>query len=173
MPKIWIVVFSALLLVACAQPPAAPPVAPPAPAAESEPEAQVGTKQLEDEPTVWKEYQCNHKTLPFLVIERNELSTSTLHPGEEFRHRFVYSLCPAEVSKPLKVELGRTISRLGDILVRDTDKRYELKPGKWAVNALIKVPRNAPTGAYALRLNLTDPQVSVEGVIPFVVQKKR
>ena len=134
---------------------------------------QVGSQQVQDGPSVWKEYRCGTKTLPFIALERNEIPLSIVQPGEGFRHSFVYALCPAEPSKSVEVTLNRTILSKGRVVLRDTVKQFKLKPGRWAVNALVNVPAQAKPGAYELQLSLTTQTMAIKGLIPFFVVLKQ
>ena len=134
---------------------------------------RVGSQQVQDEPSVWKEYRCGTKTLPFIVVERNEIPLSIVQPGEEFRHSFVYALCPAEPSKSIEVTLSRTVTSKGRVVLSDTVKHFKLKPGRWAVNALIKVPLQAKLRAYELQLSLTTQTMAIKGLVPFFVVQKQ
>jgi hypothetical protein len=157
-----------------AQQPTTTPAAP-AQGVEAPPQAaapQVGSQQVQDGPSVWKEYRCGTKTLPFIVLERNEIPLSIVQPGEGFRQSFVYALCPADPSKSVEVTLNRTILAKGRVVLRDTVKHFELKPGRWAVNALVNVPAQAKPGAYELQLSLTTQTMAIKGLIPFFVVQK-
>jgi len=173
--------FSALLLTACSHMPAPDhpaallPSQEPAQGVEAPPQTaapQVGSQQVQDGPSVWKEYRCGTKTLPFIVLERNEISLSIVQPGEEFRHSFVYALCPAKPSKYVEVTLSRTVTSKGRMVLSDTVRHSELKPGRWAVNALINVPLQAKPGAYELQLSLATQTMTTKGIIPFFVVQK-
>ncbi len=157
-----------------AQPPI-PVTAPSAQDLKTPPQAaapQVGSQQVQDGPYVWKEYRCETKTLPFIVLERNEILLSIVQPGEGFRQSFVYALCPADPSKSVEVTLNRTILSKGRVVLRDTVKQFELKPGRWAVNALVNVPAQAKPGPYELQLSLTTQTMTIKGLIPFFVVQK-
>jgi hypothetical protein len=188
-----IISLSALLLAACSHMPApelpaalflwqeptqtpATTLAPPVQAVKAPPPTaapQVGSKQVQNGPSVWKEYRCGTKTLPFIVLERNEIPLSIVQPGEEFRQSFLYALCSAEPSKSVEVTLSRTIVSKGKTVIRDTVKHFELKPGRWAVNALVNVPPQAKPGAYELQLSLTSQTITIKGVVPFFVVQKQ
>ena len=173
--------FSALLLTACSHmsapehPAALLPSQEPAQGVKTPPQAavpRVGSQQVQDGPSVWKEYRCGTKTLPFIVLERNEISLSIVQPGEEFRHSFVYALCPAKPSKYVEVTLSRTVTSKGRIVLSDTVKLFKLMPGRWAVNAQVNVPAQAKPGAYELQLSLTTQAMTIKGLIPFFVVQK-
>lgn len=187
-----IISLSALLLAACSymptlepsaallpgQEPTQPPTTTPAPTVQGvkaplqTAAPQVGSQQVQDGPSVWKEYRCGMKTLPFIVLERNEISLAIVLPGEEFRQSFVYALCPAKPTKPVEVTLSRTIVSKGRMVLRDTVKHFKLKPGRWAVNALVNVPPQAKPGAYEFQLSLTSQTMTIIGVVPFFVVQK-
>jgi hypothetical protein len=132
----------------------------------------LGAHRVLDEASTAKEYRCGSKTLPFIALERNEISLSVVKPGEAFRHGFVYVMCPEKPPAPVKVKLQRDILRAGKAVLTDTTQDFELKPGRWSVNALVRVPSKAKPGSYDLQLRLIGPTMALIGTVPFVVQRK-
>jgi hypothetical protein len=101
---------------------------------------------------VAQEYACAEKPLPFFRIEKVELLPSRLRPGEEFNHRLVYALCPVTPTGVVAGTLHTRILFRGRPLVDERDTHYELRPGRWVVDAFVKVPERASVGIYAMEL---------------------
>lgn len=102
---------------------------------------------------VAEEYGCAKKPLPFFQIEKVELVPSRLRPGEEFNHRLVYALCPATPTGVVAGTLHTRILFRGRAIVDERDPGYELRPGRWVVDAFVKVPPSAALGIYAMELD--------------------
>jgi hypothetical protein len=101
---------------------------------------------------VWDKYECARRKLPFLRVESFELSPERIKAGEEFNHRWVYSLCPLT---PTSVVGGRLETRIffkGQPIVTDDNERFELKPGRWVIDTFVEVPPNAEPGVYSIEI---------------------
>jgi len=101
---------------------------------------------------VWKKYGCARRKLPYLRIESFELSPERVEPGEEFNHRWVYSLCP---TTPTSVVSGRLETRIffkGQPIMADENDGFELKPGRWVIDTFVEVPTRAERGVYSLEV---------------------
>lgn len=118
---------------------------------------------------VWEEYDCAERDRPFFQIERNELVPTRVAAGGEFNHHLVYVLCPAE---PTEVVAGRLATRIrfkGDPIVRDAVDGYEIKPGRWTVDAFVQLPPNAEPGVYAYEIAFEGGRVRFDEHLTFVV----
>jgi hypothetical protein len=121
---------------------------------------------------VWAEYDCDKQRRPFFAIEENELVPPRVRAGGEFNHRLVYVLCPA---RPTGVISGRLHTRIrfrGDPIVRETTEAYELKPGRWVVDAEVQLPSDAEPGVYAYEVAFESAPVGFEKRLTFVVQSR-
>jgi hypothetical protein len=105
-----IITLLCFFLVSCAE---TPPVVPAAPVVKPEP----GEKLVLNQEAAGGVYNCDHKKLPFVVMEENQIDPLTLHPDEEFHHRFVYTMCPSRTLKTVKVRLDRIISFKGNVFL--------------------------------------------------------
>lgn len=121
--------------------------------------------------TVWEQYDCSDKKIPFLVIEKNELAPATVNPGEEFNHRLIYALCVEKTAKVIIGNLYRKIYFRGKLVFNDVSKDFELKPGKWSVDAFIAVPPQAKPGIYSLLVVFNSNQISFERSTRLVVKE--
>lgn len=131
-------------------------------------------EQLRDLPeTVWKQYDCEGRPLPFLEVERVELVPRRLAAGGEFNQRLVYALCPDIPSGVVTGELETTILFRGRVVVREWNPTWDLKPGRWIVDAFVRLPEEAQPGVYAYRLRFSSPAIRFEETIDFAIDPGR
>jgi hypothetical protein len=122
---------------------------------------------------VWAEYDCDTQKRPFFMIERNQLTPQKVRAGGDFGHRLVYVMCP---DRPTEVVEGRLSTRIrfrGRPIVRQTDSHYEIKPGRWMVDALVHLPENAEPGVYAYEVEFESDRLVFEKSLTFVVVETR
>jgi hypothetical protein len=121
---------------------------------------------------VWKEYNCEDQHRPFFMMEKNELVPPRVKPAREFNHRMVYALCP---TRPTEVVAGRLSTRIrfkGQPIVRDTVTPYELRPGRWVVDAFVTLPEDAEPGIYAYEVQFESKTVDFDERLTFVVEPR-
>jgi len=119
---------------------------------------------------VWEQYDCDTQKRPFFIIEDNELVPPRVESGAEFNHRMIYVMCPR---RPTEVVAGRLATRIrfkGDPIVELTEDRYEIKPGRWVIDAMVDLPADAEPGVYAYELEFESDSVEFEKVLTFVVE---
>jgi hypothetical protein len=120
---------------------------------------------------VAREYGCARRKLPFFAIERSEVVPPRLRSGGEFNHRLVYVLCPA---RPTEVEAGRLSEGIrfrGKLVHRETREGFEIRPGRWILDAFVELPYDAEPGLYAYELRFEGPSVAFEASLSFVVER--
>lgn len=122
---------------------------------------------------VWTEYDCAMQKRPFFIIERNELSLTKVEPGGDFGHRMVYVMCPAHPTEVVAGKLSTRIRFKGDPIVRQMDSRYEIKPGRWVVDAVVQLPEEAEPGIYAYEVAFASDDLSFEKRLTFLVVEGR
>ena len=118
---------------------------------------------------IWDEYDCDSQDRPFFLVEKNELIPNRVEAGGEFGHRLVYVMCPA---RPTGVVRGRLATRIrfrGSPLMVEMDPRYEIKPGRWVVDAFVALPENAEPGVYAYELEFESRTIDFAKSASFVV----
>ena len=118
---------------------------------------------------VWKEYDCANQKRPFFIIEANELVPPRVDAGDDFNHRMVYVMCPA---KPTEVVAGVLATRIrfkGDPIVDSRDDGYEIKPGRWVVDAFVEIPQAAEPGVYAYEIQFSGEGLSFAKSLTFLV----
>lgn len=158
-----------IFLAACAQEPPVP-TSSPVPASSPVPTSP-GRKLIEDEQTVWSEYKCDSKKLPFIVFERDEILPPVVKPAQEFAYHFIYAICTLHGQKTLKGNLSRKLYYKGQVIFQDTKKDFELNSGKWDVTSFVKVPPKAGSGAYNFELTFSSPVVTITRRAAFTVQR--
>jgi hypothetical protein len=121
---------------------------------------------------VWAEYDCDAQKRPFFMIEKNELVPPRVKVGGDFNHRMVYVMCPP---RPTGVVSGRLRTRIrfrGDPIVRETTEAYEIKPGRWILDAEVTLPEDAQPGIYAYEMDFKGAALHFEKRLTFVVRAK-
>jgi hypothetical protein len=119
---------------------------------------------------VWEEYDCSHRALPFFKIERTELVPNRLRPGQEFDHRLVYVLCPERPTEVTQGSLDTRILFRGRPIVSEHDPSYELRPGRWIVDAFVEVPAQAEVGVYSMELEFASSALRFRRSLTFAVE---
>ena len=118
-----------------------------------------GEKLIEPPNTVRSTYNCDSKKLPFVSLEENELYPTTIYAGQEFNHHLVYVMCSKRSARVIKGNLYRIIYSQGQVVFEDISRNFELKPGKWSVDAFIKAPK---AGVYSMQTVFKSKAVSFE-----------
>jgi hypothetical protein len=122
--------------------------------------------------TVWQEYDCASQKRPFFIIERNELVPPQVRSGGEFNHRLVYVMCPMKPTEVIRGKLATRIRFRGAPIVVDTQKAWELKPGRWVVDASVALPEDAEPGIYTYEVQFESAPVDFEKSLTFVVRTR-
>ena len=118
---------------------------------------------------VWQQYDCEDQALPFFEIERLELHPRRLEPGGEFSHRLVYVLCPPSQTAVVTGRLDTRILHRGEAIVSERNPTYDIKPGRWVIDAFVRLPETAKTGIYAFELEFRSPTVEFMRSLTFAV----
>ena len=117
-----------------------------------------GEKLLVHPDAVWNEFNCGKKVRPFVSVEKQELLPPETYPGEEFNHRFIYVMCPVGPARVITGNLYRRVYYKGRMIFQDVSKGFKIKPGKWNVDAFIKVPEQAKVGIYSVEVSFSSAQ---------------
>ena len=115
------------------------------------------------------EYGCARVAKPFVRLERVEVVPDRVRAGGAVNHRLVYALCPARSTDVVRGALETRVLYAGHTLLRDRQPRYELKPGRWIVDATIEIPESAKTGVYAIEVRFRGGPVRFRGERAFAV----
>ncbi len=95
------------------------------------------------------EYTCSKRNLPFFKIEETVLTPHKIKPGNKLNHRFIYVMCPSRASGVIPGTLYTRIRFRGETIYTNVTN-HELQPGRWAVDATIRLPKSAASGIYAI-----------------------
>jgi hypothetical protein len=66
-------------------------------------------------------------------------------------------------------DLSRRITLKGNTVFEDVSRRFELKPGKWQLDAFIGIPAAAPPGVYAVEVAFSGGTVQFQRSASLVV----
>ena len=128
-------------------------------------------ERLRDLPdSVAEQYACSERALPHVEIESNELLPKRLRPGGELNHRLIYALCPKSPTDVVRGRLQTLIRHRGEAFVIEEIDDYELKPGRWVIDAFIELPKDAESGVYALEVVFLSKGLKFEKSVTFAVQ---
>lgn len=128
-----------------------------------------GQRLVELPAEVAEEYECGGRELPYFELERLELVPLRLAAGGEFNHRMVYALCPSAPTQVVRGTLETRIRFKGEPIVSERIEGFEIKPGRWVVDAFIQLPKDAEEGVYALELDFESREVDFEERLTFGV----
>ncbi len=121
---------------------------------------------------VWEEYDCDTQQRPFFIIEENELVPPQVYPGGEFNHRMIYVMCPRGSTETVQGKLQTRIRFRGDPIVLTTTAHFEIKPGRWIVDAEVALPDEAEPGVYAYELAFRSRHLRFDKSLTFVVKAR-
>ncbi|MBS1107037.1 MAG: hypothetical protein H6Q91_2539 [Deltaproteobacteria bacterium] len=122
---------------------------------------------------VAEEYGCDRVARPFLRLERSEIVPARVAAGDAVNHRMVYALCAARPTDVVRGALETRILHEGRTLGRDRDLGYELKPGRWVVDATVEIPSAAQDGIYAIEVVFESQSVRFRDEKSFAVAGSR
>ena len=122
--------------------------------------------------SVWKERDCANVQRPYVVIELNEVLPPRLTAGDEFNHRMTYAMCPARGADVVVGDLSRRITFKGNTVFEDVSRRFELRPGRWRVDAFVGIPGSAPAGVYSVDVSFSGGGVQFERSASLVVNRR-
>ena len=95
-----------------------------------------------------QELDCEHRQLPYVVLEKSELLPRTVRNGEEFNHRFIYAACPRQPGRTIVGTLRTRIYYNGEVVWNDVDKTFDIRAGRWTFDTFIKVANTARSSEY-------------------------
>jgi hypothetical protein len=121
---------------------------------------------------VWQEFDCGSQKRPFFMIERNELVPPRVRSGGEFNHRLVYVMCPVNPTEVVTGKLATRIRFKGEPIVVETLPDWDLKPGRWVVDASVALPEDAEAGVYSYELQFESARVAFDKSLTFVVRER-
>jgi hypothetical protein len=78
-------------------------------------------------------------------------------------------MCPELPTEVVQGEFSTRIRFKGSPIVEQTDALYEIKPGRWVVDAIVHLPEQAETGIYAYEFEFDSEPLAFEKSLTFVV----
>ena len=130
---------------------------------------ETGEHMIVDPTRIWRKLRCDNRKLPYAQIDENEIIPARLAAGEKINHHFVYSLCPSQPSKVEYARFTRSILYKGSIIFQDVVNNFELKPGRWSVDAFVTVSDKAEPGVYSLQVTMNSSSLNISVNSGFVV----
>lgn len=121
---------------------------------------------------VWEEYDCETQKRPFFIIEKNELVPPKVKGGSDFNHRMVYVMCPVRATAVVAGRLSTRIRFKGATIVENIDEAYEIKPGRWVVDAFVDIPEDAEPGVYAYEVEFSGKGLAFDKSLTFLVKER-
>lgn len=121
---------------------------------------------------VWEEYDCETQRRPFFILEKNELVPPKVKPGGEFNHRMVYVMCPLRATAVVAGQFSTRIRFKGEAIVENTDRSYEIKPGRWVVDAFVEIPEDAEPGVYAYEIEFNGKGLAFDKSLTFLLKER-
>ena len=131
-----------------------------------------GSENLAFPEMVWEEYDCDTQRRPFVIVEENEIVPPKVKPGGEFNHRMVYVMCPVRTTAVVAGRLSTRIRFKGDAIVDNTDDVYEIKPGRWIIDAFVEIPDDAEPGVYAYEVEFSGRGLAFDKSLTFLVRER-
>ncbi len=112
---------------------------------------EIGEHLIDTSVSVSSENNCTEtQKTPLADFEEQRLDPETVSAGEQFTHHLVYTVCDPDRDHIINGTLYRNIYLKGRLL-HSEPKTIFLKPGRWAINALIEVPAKTKPGIYTLK----------------------
>lgn len=115
------------------------------------------------------DYGCAERALPYFELERNEINPNRIRAGGELNHRIVYALCPRSSTEVVSGELTTRVRFKGAVLLTERIPGFEFKPGRWSVDAFVRLPKAAEKGVYALEIRFEKGPVHLDESLTFGV----
>ena len=128
-----------------------------------------GQRLLDLPEKVEARYGCEKRRLPHFELERNEINPNRIRPGGEINHRIVYALCPLRRTEVVVGTLTTRVRFKGSVVLRESIPDFEIKPGRWSVDAFVRLPENAESGVYALEVEFERGRVRFDESLTFGV----
>lgn len=144
----WLVAAAALALGGCS------PVYQQAIAAIRKPGEKVATTP----DRIWREFKCETRARPFVQTESLQLVPERTTPGGRINYRLVYVMCPLHPSQVIATRVSRKILYQGQQVAMNVNENFEIKPGRWVVDAFFTLPANSPLGIYTLEVSFESPK---------------
>lgn len=131
---------------------------------------QPGEKEILSLEDTSAKHSCSSSKRSKFLIEETDVIPNPVSTGEEIDHRISYAYCPGKVSRSLKGKIVRRVLYKGEQIFQDTTD-YQFKPGTWAVDAFISIPKSARKGTYHMELLIIYADKTIKRDNKFTVKK--
>jgi hypothetical protein len=119
---------------------------------------------------VWSSEHCESRPLPYLRVERSDVTPETSKRGNSILYRFRYIACVPEQPGYIIGRLKTKVFFTGKELSTRIDDTFPVETGQWIVDTNIDVPKDADPGVYTLEASLVAKDVTIYDFLNFTVQ---
>lgn len=130
-----------------------------------------GDDLIEHPNAVWQKNDCATQTLPFIKLDGLSIRPDSSTAGSTICQRFIYSLCPAEPAQVVRGNLTNRVYFNSKVLTANTKRNFKLKPGRWKVDSLIKIPPNISPGVYYIEIEFVHKSANFKGGAYLVIRE--
>ena len=164
--RLSLISATCFLMAACSEVPDAPQ-----PAGSSTIEVPILGKKLVMAPdVVWHDENCASRPLPYLRMERSEVTPPTVKRGNSIIYRFPYTACVPAQPGYILGRFRTAIVSNGKELSSRADETYPIDTGKWIVNTDIAVPERVNPGLYGIEATLVAEGAMIQDRMNFIVE---
>ena len=129
-----------------------------------------GRKLVMTPDVVWHDENCASRPLPYLRLERSEVTPATVKRGNSIIYRFPYTACVPAQPGYILGRLRTAVVFAGKELSSRVDKTYPIDTGKWIVDTDIAVPERANPGLYGIEATLVAKGAMIQDRVNFIVE---
>ena len=119
---------------------------------------------------VWHDENCASRPLPYLRMERSEVTPATVKRGNSIIYRFPYTACVPAQPGYILGRFRTAIVSNGKELSSRADETYPIDTGKWIVDTDIAVPEQANPGLYSIEATLVAKSMMIQDRVNFIVE---
>ena len=129
-----------------------------------------GRKLVMAPDVVWNNENCAARPLPYLRLERSEVTPATVKRGNSIIYRFPYIACVPAQPGYILGRFRTAIVFAGKELSSRADETYPIDTGKWIVDTDIAVPQQANPGLYSVEATLVAKGAMIKDRVNFMVE---
>lgn len=130
---------------------------------------RAGERTLVDASRIADDPACRGRRTAYTQIEQHEVLPKSFKAGREMNQRIVYVFCAAPQGRAVTGTLTRRILLDGRPLIADRDPQFQLKPGRYQIDAFVGVPPAAQPGSYMLEISFVSEALRFIDQQPFTV----
>jgi hypothetical protein len=126
-----------------------------------------GVRQLNTGAEVLGETACAGQLRP--TVTEHELIPSRLAAGREVGMRWVYVWCSPDGTQQRIGAVSYQVLHNGAVVWNSGQGDMEIRPGRWVINNLVTVPKQAPAGSYQWVVKVDGRSLSLRTSADFMV----